>query len=189
MLYIPTSNRIAGGIEPRLSIDTFPVYAVWVVPYVLCYALWLAGFIWITLKMEDEFFRSFLAACFFTFSLGAATFVFFPTYVRSTVLHGNDIFTSLLRFIHESWGRYDAFPSGHVYITALLTLFFNRAYPRQILLWTAILVVVSLSTLFTGQHYFLDVLGGYVVALAGYLFGLWWTRSQAVRSPEKNTSR
>jgi membrane-associated phospholipid phosphatase len=36
------------------------------------------------------------------------------------------------------------------------------------------LIVISLSTLFTGQHYILDVLGGYVLALAGYCFGLWW---------------
>jgi len=37
-----------------------------------------------------------------------------------------------------------------------------------------ILIVISLSTLFTGQHYILDVLGGYVLALAGYCCGLCW---------------
>jgi membrane-associated phospholipid phosphatase len=41
-------------------------------------------------------------------------------------------------------------------------------------LWVLILLIVSLSTLFTGQHYILDVLGGYLIALAGYYFGLWW---------------
>jgi membrane-associated phospholipid phosphatase len=79
-----------------------------------------------------------------------------------------------LRIMHEHWGRYDAFPSGHVYITTLLALFFSRWYPRYKLLWSVILGVVSLSTLFTGQHYILDVLGGYLAALAGYHFGLWW---------------
>lgn len=174
MIYIPTSNRVAGGIEPKLAIDVFPIWSVWVLPYVLCYALWLSSVAWIIFKVEDRLFRSFVAACMLTFGLGALTFIFFPTQVKAATFAGNDIFTSLLRFIHENWGRYDAFPSGHVYITTLLALFFGRWYPRQRTMWIAILVIVSLSTLFTGQHYVLDVLGGYVVALAGYYFGLWW---------------
>jgi len=131
--------------------------------------------IWIILKTEDHMFRSFLAACIFTFTFGVIIFIFVPTYVKPASLTGNDVFTMLLRIIHEHWGRYDAFPSGHVYITTLLALFFSRWYPRQKLSWILILVIVSFSTLFTGQHYILDVLGGYAIAFSGYHFGLWWT--------------
>jgi membrane-associated phospholipid phosphatase len=175
MVYIPTSNRIAGGIEPRLPIDIFPVWPIWVLPYVGCYLLWLASIAWIILKMEDRLFRSVVAACVLTFSIGASTFLLFPTYVQPAVLQGNDIFTALLRIIHENWGRYDAFPSGHVYITTLLALFYGRWYPRYKLAWIVILIIVSLSTVFTGQHYILDVIGGFLLGLAGYHFGLWWT--------------
>ena len=193
MTYIPTSNRVAGGIEPKLPIDIFPVSAVWVLPYVLCYLLWSAGIAWIIFKTEDRAFRSFVAACMLTFAMGALTFIFFPTYIQPTVLEGNDIFTTILRTIHEHWGRYDAFPSGHVYITTLLALFFSRWYPRYKLLWIVILAVVSLSTLFTGQHYILDVLGGYLAALAGYHFGLWWagfyaTQKQTSKRPRKRVA-
>jgi membrane-associated phospholipid phosphatase len=174
MIYIPTSNRVSGGIEPKLPIDIFPIWPVWVLPYVLCYLLWLAGIAWIILKMEDRLFRSFIAACILTFGIGTTTFIFFPTYIAASPLAGHDVFTALLRMIYENWGRYDAFPSGHVYITTLLTLFFGRWYPRQRLLWILILIIVSFSTLFTGQHYILDVLGGYIVAVGGYHFGLWW---------------
>ena len=172
--YLPTSFRTTGGIEPKLPIDIFPIWPIWVLPYVLCYILWFASGAWILLKTEDHLFRSFIAACMLTFAIGATTFIFFPTYVKSVTLDGNDIFTVLLRMIHETWGRYSAFPSGHVYITTLLALFFSRWYPRYKLLWIFILIIVSLSTLFTGQHYILDVLGGYLAALAGYYFGLWW---------------
>jgi membrane-associated phospholipid phosphatase len=141
---------------------------------VSCYLLWSASFLWILIKTEDRAFRAFIAACMLTFGLGALTFIFFPTYVRPAALEGNDIFTSLLRAIHENWGRYAALPSGHVYITTLLALFFSRWHPHHKFLWALIVVIVSLSTLFTAQHYILDVVGGYVVALAGYHFGLWW---------------
>jgi membrane-associated phospholipid phosphatase len=174
LIYVPTSNRISGGIEPKLSIDVFPIWPIWVLPYVLCYILWLSSVVWIILKMEDRLFRSFIAACILTFAVGNMIFIFFPTYVVTATLPGNDIFTALLRMIHENWGRYDAFPSGHIYMTTLLTLFFGRWYLRQKLLWILILVIVSFSTLFTAQHYILDVLGGYTVGLAGYHFGLWW---------------
>ena len=174
LLYIPTSERVSGGIEPKLAIDIFPIWPIWVLPYVLCYALWLAGVIWIILKTEDRLFRAFLAACIFTFTFGVIIFIFVPTYVKPASLPGNDIFTMLLRMLHENWGRYDAFPSGHIYVTTLLTLVFIRRYPRHRLLWGLILVIISFSTLFTGQHYILDVLGGYAVAFSGYNFGLWW---------------
>jgi membrane-associated phospholipid phosphatase len=193
MIYIPTSNRIAGGIEPKLSIDIFPIWPIWVLPYVMCYVIWLSSAVWILLKMEDRLFRSLIAACLLTFSIGNAIFLFFPTYVKPAILEGTDIFTLLLRLIHETWGRYDAFPSGHVYITTLLVLFFGRWYPRQKFLWIVILLIVSLSTLFTGQHYIIDVVGGYVIALVGYHFGLWWTgfypaRKQSGKRPRKRVA-
>jgi membrane-associated phospholipid phosphatase len=189
MVYIPTSNRIEGGIEPKLPIDVFPVSAIWVLPYIFCYVLWITSLVWILYTVDDRAFRSFIAACMLTFSLGVTTFVFFPTYVPAAVLEGKDIFTNILRMIHESWGRYAALPSGHVYITALLALFFSRWYPYSRPLWMVILIVVSLSTLFTAQHYILDVIAGYLVALAGYYFGLWWigvySRQKQIRKPAR----
>lgn len=188
MIYIPTSNRLSGGIAPKLAIDVFPIWPIWVLPYISCYVLWFSSIWWIVSKMEDRLFRAFLAACVLTFSIGVSTFIFFPTYVERATLTGSDIFTVLLRFIHENWGRYDALPSGHVYITTLLTLFFSRWYPRHRSLWIVILVIVSLSTLFTGQHYILDVIGGLLVGLAGYHFGLWWAGFYAAEKPSSKRS-
>jgi membrane-associated phospholipid phosphatase len=188
-IYVPTSNQLTGGIEPKLPIDVFPVWPIWVLPYVLCYALWLSSLMWVILKAEDRFFESVVAACMLTFSLGVATFIFFPTYVKAATVPGSDIFATLLRFIHENWGRYDALPSGHIYITTLLALFFSRWYPHQKLWWILIVVIVSLSTLFTGQHYILDVFGGYVVALAGYYFGLWWAGFYSAQKRTDKRSR
>lgn len=186
MIYIPTSNQVSGGVEPKLPIDVFPIWSIWVVPYLLCYALWAASFAWILFKADDHFFRSFMAACLLTFSLSSLAFILFPTYVPAATLEGKDVFTVLLRYIHETWGRYSALPSGHVYITTLFALFFSRWHPQVRGTWTLIVSVVSLSTLFTAQHYILDVLGGYLVALAGYSFGLWWTR---LRPAQTQTSK
>ena len=58
MIYVPTSNRVTGGIEPKLSIDVFPVWPIWVLPYVSCYFLWLSSMAWVILKAEDRLFRA-----------------------------------------------------------------------------------------------------------------------------------
>jgi membrane-associated phospholipid phosphatase len=163
-----------GGIEPRLFIDIIPVLPVWVVPYVLSFPIWLSGILWAAFKMDDRTFRAFVAAFLFTSTFSISIFILFPTFVREATLNGNDIFTRLLRFIHENLGRYNALPSGHIYITTLLAFFYNRWYPRIQKVWILVLVIISLSTLFTGQHYIADVLAGLMIAVIGYYFGIKW---------------
>jgi membrane-associated phospholipid phosphatase len=174
--YIPTSNRAFGGIQPKLPVDVFPVRAIWVVPYVLCYLVWIWMALWAIFKMEDHLFRSLVAAGLVTCTLAVSTFIFLPTYVKAEHISGSDFPSRLLNFIHQNSGRYNAFPSGHVYITVLLALFYNLWYPRHKFYWTLIPVIVSLSTLFTHQHYIVDIFGGVVFALVGYYAGLRWAR-------------
>jgi membrane-associated phospholipid phosphatase len=175
MFYIPTSNRLFGGIEPKLPFDHYPIWPVWVVPYVACYGFWVACASWAVFKMEDRLFRSMIAAFLLTCTISVAIYIFFPTYVRAEVIKGKDVFSALLHFIHQNGGRYNAFPSGHVYITTLLALFYNRWYPRYKVWWILIPVIVSISTLFTHQHFIVDIVGGVVVALIGFHFGMLWT--------------
>lgn len=172
--YFPTSQAGTGGIMPKIFLDVFPIQPVWIVVYVLCFPLWLFCIVWAVLKMEEQSFRALIAAAFLTISSGIAAFILFPTYVDLPQIIGTDFFSNLLRQIQESGGSYDALPSGHLYITTLFALFFTRWYPRTRLLWIGIVVLVSLSTLFTGQHYLLDVISGIVLAWLGYKFGLWW---------------
>jgi len=122
-------------------------------------------------------------ACLVTCSVSVVIFFIFPTYVPQAQLHGSDLFTFLLRQLHEKAGRYNALPSGHIYITALLVFFYSLWYPRFKPLLIITLVIVSLSTLFTAQHYILDIVAGLLVATLGYHVGLKWTGFSSVQSP------
>jgi membrane-associated phospholipid phosphatase len=173
-IYTPTSLFLTGGIEPKLPIDIFPLWTVWVIPYALCYPLWAFALIWMIWKMDEPLFQKSIAGLFFACTLGVSIFILFPTYVVQPELHGIDILSNILRSIQIAGGDHDALPSSHIYITVLLALFYHYWYPRQKWLWLSIVVIVSLSTLFTGQHYIADVLGGYLIGWLGYRFGLWW---------------
>ena len=123
-------------------------------------------------NVSEEFEAFFIAST--LVSVSALTiFTVFPTYVVRPFLSGTDLSTQLLNWIYSRDYMYNAFPSGHVYITTLIALFWSRWFPRWRWLWAATVVMVALATLFTHQHYLPDPIGGLVLAWFGYRIGLW----------------
>jgi membrane-associated phospholipid phosphatase len=114
--------------------------------------------------MDERLFRATIAGIFFTVSLGVSIFILFPTYVVQPQLTGTDILSKLLLSIQIVGGDHDALPSAHIYTSVVLALFYRDWYPRYKWVWLLIVVIVSLSTLFTNQHYIADVLAGYLTA-------------------------
>ena len=178
-LYTPTSLLLEGGIEPKLAWDVFPLQVGWVIPYTLCYPLWVFSIAWFVWKMDEKLFRATIAGFFFTFSLGGLIYITFPTYVVHPLIPGKDILSKLLLLLISMGGDHDALPSAHVYLSVILALFYGKWYPKYRWLWAAMVIIISLSTLFTKQHYVADVFAGMTTAWLGYRFGLWWSNRYA----------
>jgi membrane-associated phospholipid phosphatase len=78
----------------------------------------------------------------------------------------------LIRFVYTNDRTYNAFPSQHLWSTVLIALFWSHWKPGwRWVLWAST-VIVALSTLFTRQHWILDVFGGTLLAVIGYFIGL-----------------
>lgn len=180
-VYFPTSQATSGGILPKLSIDVIPVYPIWVVPYYFTYPVWLFAIYWTLFKLDARSFRAVIAGALLTVTVGVLAFVFFPTYIELPVILGDDIFSAMLRAIQLAGGTHAALPSAHNYGTMLVCAFAMHFYPRKRWLWIAILIVIALSTLFTGQHYILDVVSGLALGFVGFRFGLWWMEKNEMR--------
>ncbi len=173
-LYFPASHFSNGGIAPALPFEPLPVYPIWVIPYCFAYLFWVFAIYWWLFRLETRSFLAVLAGALLTVSLGVSVFFAFPTYVKPPVVTGHDLFSQLLRFVQVAGGSYAALPSAHNYMTMLIVAFAGRFYPRYRWLWWGILLAIALSTLFTGQHYALDVVFGLMLGWIGYRFGLYW---------------
>ncbi len=173
-LYFPLNRTLTGGFNLSTSWDDWiPLWPIWVVPYLLCLPAWMGALIWAAMKMDGRLFRSFISAGLFVLLSAALVYYLFPTYVQRPFLTGSSWSAQLLQMVYQNDGIYNAFPSGHVYQTSLICLFYNRLYPNHPWLWTGIVGVVALSTLFTHQHNLADPLGGVTIAWVGYRFGLY----------------
>jgi membrane-associated phospholipid phosphatase len=180
LLYLPINRTMQGGVMLKTPLDEYiPLLPVWVAPYALAWVWWLGCAAWAVWKMDERLYRAFLASALFVIIGGVAWFLLYPTYIQRPALTGSDWTAQWLRFIYAHDDVYNAFPSGHVYLTTLIALYWARWYPAQRGWWIATVVVVALSTLFTRQHYLLDPFGGVALAWAGYRFGLWSAQTEA----------
>ena len=175
-LYFPINKYVHGGVIIAKPWDSYiPLWSIWAVPYLLSLFWWLGSFIWAVAKMDDELYIALVVAIIFAMLTSYVIYLFYPTYIERPLLkEGEGWSVDLIRFIYSRDRSYNVFPSGHTYTSVLIALFWVRWYPEKRWLWIIIALVVLLSTLFTGQHYFADVISGTLLAWAGYRFGLWY---------------
>lgn len=184
-LYFPLNRFLQGGMELKTAFDDYvPLWPIWVVPYVLICGWWVVVSIWAVWRMEERLYEAFFIASALVSVTAMTIFTLFPTYVVRPVLSAGDWSTQILNLIYSKDNAYNAFPSGHVYVTTLIALFWARWFPKWRWLWTATVLVIVLATLFTHQHYLPDPIGGLLLAWFGYRIGLWCvTDNHSMRQP------
>lgn len=174
VLYFPLNRFLQGGMEFKTALDEYvPVWPIWVLPYGLVCVWWMVAYLWAAWRMEDRLYEAFFIASAFASVTALTIYTVFPTYVIRTTLSGADWPSQLLNWIYTNDYAYNAFPSGHVYITTLIALFWSRWFPAWRRALTTTVVLVILATLFTGQHYLPDPIGGLALAWFSYRIGMW----------------
>ncbi len=148
--------------------DKIPFLPVFALPYFSAYVLGNAGYI--VLLTHAVFPKVFLGYL-LLFLAGLTSYYLFPCRVeRQEVLAGDRFSTRLLARFQRRLKPYNSFPSMHVaycLFSALMILAYGPPWLVAACLGWAGLVAVA--TLFTKQHYLLDVLAG-----AGLAMGVVW---------------
>jgi membrane-associated phospholipid phosphatase len=178
-LYFPLNRFLQGGLELKTPLDQYiPLWTIWVVPYSLVCVWWVIAYLWAAWQMDERLYEALFISTAVMCVSGLIMFTVYPTYVIRPILPVSDWSSQWLNFIYTNDQAYNAFPSGHVYITTLIALFWSRWYPGMRWLWIGSVVVIILATLFTHQHYLPDPVGGLALAWISYHVGLWCVRDQ-----------
>jgi membrane-associated phospholipid phosphatase len=119
---------------------------------------------------------AFVMACFTAASLMAfAVYWLWPVSMVRPEFAGGTLGERLMLWVFSIDKPANCFPSLHVIFAVLGALLIDRTgvgrWARWF--WWAFAAAVCVTTVTSGQHYFIDVPGGIAVALAGYLVGRW----------------
>ncbi len=138
---------------PRVSFFVIPYLSAYVMPFVLFFVM-----------RDRKRYRRFAMTLVGTIAACGAVFLAAPLMIARPPLETVSIFDWLLNGVYRVDGPTNLFPSLHVAMAFLFAWGAALERPRWkpwMLAWAGL---IALSTLFTRQHYFVDVLGGGVVA-------------------------
>ncbi len=160
---------------PALALDrALPLLPAWAFVYGAMYAFLIVLPLFVV-RQDDHIRRTFLAYL-MVWIAAYVCFMLYPTIApRPTKLTGTGFAVWGLRFLYDADPPYNCFPSlhaAHSFVSAFTCL---RVHRRVGIVAIICASLVGLSTLYTKQHYILDVIAGvflaglaYVVFLRGY---------------------
>ena len=179
-------SRITGTIDHAFACkipfidDMIPVVPVFIVIYVYSFIFWICGPIAVSITRKKNF-VNFCVYMLLAYFVGFLFFAFVPTYMDRVaeglmkVGENKDIFSKLLFTIYQADGGEMAFnlmPSYHCLISACCYFGvrkqeeISRGFQNYSLIMT---VLICISTLFTKQHYIIDVVLGLLIAWLCYV--------------------
>jgi membrane-associated phospholipid phosphatase len=154
------------GINPETEFDaSIPFVPQFVFAYLLYYP-WVLTPIPI-LRSRAQFYHA--VSAFGLVQLVATTiFMLFPSHMTRPVIIGDGISHELLRVMYRLDNGFNLIPSLHVAHSMLVALFFRSLRPKLFPIVAFGTLMISVSTVFVKQHYFLDIPAGMALAIVAY---------------------
>ena len=169
--YIFIGEAMPGRVlhKPELALDRMlPVQPVWALIYGVLYLFLIVLPVFVVRQPEQI--RRTVLAYLMVWLTAYAIFLSWPTVApRPAAVIGNGFIAWGLRFLYDADPPYNCFPSLHVahsFVSAWTCIRVHRGVGRFAMLCASL---VGLSTLFTKQHYVLDVVAGIALAYAAYV--------------------
>ena len=126
----------------------------------------------LVVRQEEQIFRTVLAYL-MVWIVAYVCFLVYPTIApRPANVIGEGFFAWGLRFLYSADPPYNCFPSLHVahsFVSALTCYRVNRGVGIAAVLWASL---IGVSTLYTKQHYIVDVFAGIFLAYVAYVMFL-----------------
>ncbi len=168
-LYYPL-NRRPNCSYLRYKIDDYiPLIPIFVIPYIFFF-VWT--FLPAIIMWNNPLGIPFLASQVIATLTGTFVWWKLPTGVkRPSRLEELSIFHRMLNTIYSHDSDVNACPSGHVYTSLISSYYLALFIPYLTVPIYLIGILISISTVFTKQHYFVDLIGGSIWAVLSVMLG------------------
>lgn len=148
---------------PMLLIDKIMPIVPWTIFIYL--SEWFIYLIVLSFIFDKLTFRRLLLSFMLTFLISMCVFFLYPTIITDRPnVDGVGITYLLFKLLHFIDNPVNCFPSQHVAIVTIPPIIFWKYNKKLSLLFWIWAILVSISTLTTKQHYFVDILGGMILA-------------------------
>lgn len=168
-VYLFIGDLVSGWTvyAPELALDrAIPLDPSWSMVYA---SLFLAALLPVFVVHQQELIRRVILAYLSIWLVSYAIFLAYPTIApRHDEVTGDGFSAVALQTIYDSDVQYNCFPSLHVaqcFLAALSCYRVHRGVGIVTSLWA---LLVGLSTLYTKQHYVVDVIAGAFLAYVAY---------------------
>lgn len=159
--------------------DLIPVIPVFVIPYIYSYIFWIMGPVAVSLTKKRNFINYILGLT-LAYFIGFLIFWLIPSYMDRTkeglmsIAQQPGIFNRLLGLVYAADGSelaFNLFPSYHCLISFYCWLGVRNQpeISKGFQIYSLVLaILICLSTVFTKQHYVIDIFGGVGIACFCY---------------------
>ena len=176
-LYIPINQLQHGGVQLNLPVDSqIPLYPPAIVPYLLGTVIFIVFPILAALYVKPKEFEAYAVSILIATVISYLAYLIFPTFVTRPEVTSNDFFSQVIKLLYQADRSYNAAPSGHTFYTLLSCFYISRWLPKLKWLWAIIAALIILSTLFTRQHYILDLVCGVAAGCVGVFCGAFYPK-------------
>ncbi len=160
----PTSNLLIMSTPIDSMIPLIPSFVTIYAPvFYFVFSLTI-----VTVFFRGRLFKPFALALITANLVAYFFYIFMQTYVARPIVTGDDIYSNMLRFVYESDAPYNAFPSLHMAISAIMVATYYKIRRGYGYMAFALMVLVAMSTFFLKQHYIPDALLGTVLGFSAF---------------------
>lgn len=164
-LYFPINQIADDGVHLYIAVldGARPIIGWFIVPYGLGFFFLGLMFPLAAVWFPRALFREYAVAFFIIMCVGFTIWVVMPAGIQKGPFVPQSFFERVIADVHEGdrhYGTHNSFPSSHVYYITLGLYYFNRRFPKYWLFYAVCTVLNAFSTVFTHQHYFIDVFAG-----------------------------
>lgn len=178
-LYLPLDAPRGVIYSFKTVIDDYiPLFTPFTIIYISYFLFLPLTWIYFLRKKQVAVLNIVLAAIIIACLSSYLLFIFFQNSIERPLIEENNVFDGLYLLINKNVPPYNAFPSLHVAISLIcLGGYFaiKSKYFNLIAIWVGLII---LSTVLTKQHYFLDVIGGIILAISSYKIAGYYHRGE-----------